>query len=176
MTKINLYAAFPGVKDGLTLCTLLQNKKKLKEVMGVIQILDDRTRKINESIEVLGKASKMDALLREANQKNQDATFALDQAKEEAGRIQRDAKSWADDLRSKIIEREKKLGDGEKKLAGDISQHISIQNTLQADLAKREAKVAEREKTTVRLLDDAKTLKKRHETGLASMKAGVAAA
>ena len=75
MTKINLYAPFAGVKDGLTLCTLLRDPKKLEEVMGVIEILDGRIREVNEAIEILGKASRMDALLREATQKNQDAAF-----------------------------------------------------------------------------------------------------
>ncbi len=34
MGKISLHAPFNGVKDGLTLCTLLLDEEKLKEVMG----------------------------------------------------------------------------------------------------------------------------------------------
>ncbi len=176
MGKISLHAPFAGVKDGLTLLTLLQDKKKLKEVLGVIQALEDERQALNEAIEVYGKASQMDVLLRKAAQKDQEAAAALREANENAGQIQKDAKSWADDLRVKLVEREGVVTAGEKKLAEDISRHIGIENTRQVDLAEREAKVAEREKTTFRLLDEAQKLKKRYETALASMKAGAAAA
>ena len=176
MTKVNLYAPFAGVKDGLTLCTLLRDKKKLKEVLGVVEILDVRIAEINQAIETLGKASKMDALLREASQKNQDAAFVLNEAKESAGQIQQDAKTWADDLRSKLVKREKTVTAGEKALADGEARLKAGMDAWQADSAKSNVAIAKHEQTTARLLEQAKALKKRYETALASMKADVAAA
>lgn len=176
MSKINIYAPFPGVKDGLTLCTLLTDEKKLKEVMGVIEILDGRITEINEAIEVLGKASKMDSLLREANQKHQDAEFALNEAKEGAGQIQKDAKSWADDLRIRLVEREEIVAAGEKKLAEDAAQFNADIEARRTKMKEREAEVFEQQRVLGGQIEEAKKLKARHETALASMKAGVAAA
>jgi hypothetical protein len=176
MTKVNLYAPFAGVKDGLTLCTLLRDAKKLEEVMGVIEILDGRIREINEAIEILGKASKMDALLREAKQKDQDALFVLNEANENAGQIQKDVKSWADDLREKIVEREDAVAAGEKALAEDKSRFNADAAAWQIAKAKCEAELADQTQLAARKLDEAVGLKKRYETALAVTKAGVAAA
>jgi hypothetical protein len=174
--KINLYAPFPGVKDGLTLCTLLLDKKKLKEVLGVVKILDARITEVNEAIEVLGKANQMDRLLREAKQQDEEALFALGEAKKNAGEIQKDARSWAEDLRLKIVEREAKAAAREKILAEGEARLKADVERWKKDADKFEVAAVEREKTTVRLLEEAQGLKKRYEAALASMKAGVAAA
>jgi hypothetical protein len=176
MGKINLYASFPGVKDGLTLCTLLLDKMKLEDVLGVIKALDERTTGINEAIEVLGEASQMDVLLRNAEQKNQEALFELNEAKEAAGQIQKDAKSWAGDLREKIVEREDAVAVGEKALAEDTSRFNADAAAWQAAKAKCEAELADQTQIAARKLDEAQRLKKRYEIALNSMKAGVAAA
>lgn len=176
MGKINIYAPFPGVKDGLTLCTLLMDGKKLKEVMSVIKILDGRITEINEAIEVYGKASQMDVLLHKAEQTHQEALFELNEAKEAAGQIQKDAKSWADDLREKIVEREDAATTVEKTLAEDKSRFNADATAWQAEKVKREAELTDQKQLTARKLDEAGKLKIRYETALASMKAGVAAA
>jgi hypothetical protein len=176
MGKINLYAPFAGVKDGLTLCTLLSDKKRLKEVMGVVEILDGRITEINEAIEILGKASEMDVLLRKAKQKDQEALFALNEAKEAAGQIQRDAKSWADELRAKTVEREDAVTIVEKALAEDKSRFNADAVSWQATKVKREAELADQKQLTTRKLGEVEQLKERYETALGSMKAGVAAA
>ena len=176
MGKVSLHAPFAGVKDGLTLLTLLQDKKKLKEVLGVVKALEDERQALNEAIETYGKASQMDVLLRNAGQKDQEAATALNEAKEKAGQIQKDAKTWADDLRSKLVEREKAVTVSEEALAKDRSLFSADTDTWQGALAKSKAEIAEREKKTGRLLDEAQKLKNRYETALASMKADVAAA
>ncbi len=176
MTKINLYAPFAGVKDGLTLCTLLRDPKKLEEVMGVIEILDGRIREVNEAIEILGKASRMDALLREATQKNQDAAFELNEAKDSAGQIQKDVKSWADDLRKKIVAREDAVTIVEKSLVEDKSRFNADMEARQAKMKEREEEVFEQQRILSGQVEEAKKLKARQAIALASMKAGVAAA
>ncbi len=176
MSKVNLYASFPGVKDGLTLCTLLMDKKKLKEVMGIIEILDARIMEINEAIEVYGKASQMDVLLRNAEQKHQEALFELNEAKESAGQIQKDAKSWADDLREKIVEREDAVAIVEKTLAEDKSRFNADMEARQIKMKDREAEVFEQQRVLDGQVEEAKKLKARQAAALASMKAGVAAA
>lgn len=176
MGKISLHAPFNGVKDGLTLCTLLLDEKKLKEVMGVIKALEDERVALNEAIEVYGKASQMDVLLRKAAQKDQEALVALNVAKEDAEQTQTDARSAAEKLRVKIVEREdavtvreKILDEGENRLKADVE-------AWQIKVVERETKISGQEKTTAVRLDEARKLKKRYETVLASMKAGVAAA
>ena len=176
MGKINLHAPFAGVKDALTLLTLLQDKKKLKEILGVVKALEDERQALNEAIEVYGKASKMDVLLRNVQQKDQEAAVALREAKENAGQTQKDAKTWADDLRGKLVEREKVVTVLENTVVKDRSLFNTDRDTWQAALAEAKAEIAKREQTTARLLDEAKALKNRYETALASMKAGAAAA
>ena len=176
MGKINLLAPFPGVKDAITILTLLEDKKKLKEVLGVIKTLEDERQALNESIEVYGKASKMDVLLRNAGQKDQEAAAALSEAKEGAEKIQKDAKTWADDLCSKLVDREDAVKTGEKSLAEGEAQFKADVVRWDRGMKESNKKVAEREQTTLRLLGEAQKLKERHDIALDSMKAGVAAA
>lgn len=176
MGKISLHAPFNGVKDGLTLCTLLLDKKKLKEVMGVIKALEDERVALNEAIEVYGKASQMDVLLRNAGQKDRDAATALNEAKEKAGQIQTDARSWAEKLRVKIVEREDAVTVQEKTLVeGEIRFKADV-DAWQIKMVEHETKISGQEKTIAVRLDEARKLKKRLDTALKSMKADVAAA
>lgn len=176
MAKYNIYGPFAGVKDGLTLLTLMDDKKKLKEMKGVLKALEDERQALNEAIEVYGKAKKMDGLLSMAETKNREADVALSAAKESAGQIQKDAKTWADDLRSKIVEREEAVTAGERKLAENEARHKVDVELWNKGVEQFEIKIAEREKTTVRLNDEALALKKRLDIALKSMKADVAAA
>ncbi len=176
MAKYNLYAPFAGVKDGLTLLTLLQDKKKLKEIMGVIVALEDERQGLNEAIEVYGKAKKMDGLLSAAETKDREADAALSAAKESAGQIQKDAKTWANDLRSKIVEREEVVTAGEKKLAENEAHHKADVDRWEDKMKKRETEVFKQQRELGGQIAEAKEIKERHTVALASMKAGVAAA
>lgn len=176
MAKFNLYGPFAGVKDGLTLLTLLSDKKKLKEILGVLAALEDERQALNEAIEVYGKAKKMDGLLMAAETKDREAASALAAAKENAGKLQKDAKTWADDLRSKLVTREKMLEASAKILADGKNRLKADTDAWQIKMVERETKIARQEKTTAARLDEARKLKKRYETALGSMKAGVAAA
>ena len=176
MGKISLHAPFNGVKDGLTLCTLLLDEEKLKEVMGVIKALEDERVALNEAIEVYGKASKMDVLLRNARQKDQEAAAALNEAREKAEQIQTDAQSGAEKLCVKIVEREEAVTAREKILDVNENRLKANVDTWQIEVTERETKISGQEKTTAVRLDEARKLKKRYQAALASMKAGVAAA
>lgn len=176
MAKYNIYGPFAGVKDGLTLLTLLQDKKKLKEIMGVIKALEDERQALNEAIEVYGKAKKMDGLLMSAEMKDREAASALAAAKESAGGIQKDAKTWANDLRGKLVTREKMLEASAKILADGENRLKADTDAWKAALAETQVGIAEREKRTLGLLDEAEVLKNRYAAALANMKADAAAA
>ena len=173
--KVNLYAPFAGVKDGLTLLTLLSDKKKLKEVLATVKILDERIIEINQAIEVYGKASKMDSLLRDAAQKDVDAQYELDEAKKAAEHIYRDTKSWADDLLARLKTREEVVAENEKILAAGRERLTSDTKTFDTRSAERESSISEREAKTVRLNEEAAVVKARLDTALENMKADVAA-
>ena len=176
MAKYNIYGPFAGVKDGLTLLTLLQDKKKLKEILAVITALEDERQGLNEAIEVYGKAKKMDGLLSAAETKNREAENRLADAKNAAGTIQIDAKSWAESLRAKIVEREEAVTAGEKKLAENEAHHKADVDRWEDKMKKRETAVFEQQRVLGGQIAEAKEIKERHAVALASMKAGVAAA
>lgn len=176
MAKYNLYGPFAGVRDVFTLLTLMDDKKKRKEFLNVAKTLEEERGAINEAIEVYGKASKIEGLVMSAEAKDREAEAALAMAKESAGQIQTDAKTWAGDLRSKIVEREEAVTAGEKKLAENEAHHKADVDRWEDKMKKRETEVFEQQRVLGSQIAEAKKIKERHTIALASMKAGVAAA
>ena len=167
--KINLYAPFAGVKDGLTLCTLLLDEKKLKEVTAVIQELDARIAEINEAIETYGKASEMDTLLRVAGQKNQEAKQTLAAARSQAEETLAQAQATIDSKRkaldgqaAAVVAREEHMTEAEAAFKTEAERQ-------QADMTDREAKAAKREDKATADLAEAKETKARYERLIADI-------
>ena len=176
MTRVNLYAPFAGVKDGLTLCTLLLDKKKLEAVLGVVKELDDKITEINAAIEVYGKASKIDVLVRNAAQKDQEAGAALNEAVQQATNTKEEAKAWATIQREKVAQHETAVTKRESELSAAKAEFKTQSDAQQADLKARDAKVVENERKAEGLVAQHQKLKDRYEHALEALKVGVAAA
>ena len=176
MAKYELYAPFSGVKDGLTLLTLLQDKKKLAEVMGVLEALEGERTKLNEAIEVYGKAKKMDGLLHKAQENAALSEKALSEATANSETVRAEAKHWADELNRKsktreadVKQREDAVEEGERLLENEKARF-----TQESKIA--EAKIAKDEQTATKRLEEATALRDRYQKILDDMKAGAAAA
>ncbi len=176
MSKVSLYAPFAGVKDGLSLLTLLQDKKELEKVLEVVKTLDEKITEVNEAIEVYGKASKIDDLVRRTQQKEREAGAALNEAVQEATKTKADAKSWADQQRQKAVQREIAATERENELSKSQAAFNSVAESKRDELAAREKKIVENEQRAEALKGQYEKLKLRYENALEALKTGVAAA
>ncbi len=176
MGKINLHAPFAGVKDGLALCTLLSDKKKLREVLGVIEHLESERTKLNAAIEVYGKAGQIDGLLSAAKEKLTEATRRLDAAGAKAQGIELAAQKTADQQHGVLKERELALGEREKKLADGEARLKAASESAEAEMAKREKHAADLQTAAARAIAEGSKLKQRYTSALEKLKADVEAA
>ncbi len=173
---VNLYAAFPGVKDGLTLLTLLQDKKKLEAVLGVVKDLDDRITEINTAIEVYAKTDKIEILLRDTGLKNRDAAAALNEAVQESTKTKEDAKAWAAAHREKVIQLQTAVTERESELSKAKAEFQVKAEAGETEFKAREAAIAKNEQKAEGQLAQGTKLKERYEHALDALKTATAAA
>ena len=156
---------------------MMKDEKKAEDFFSKLESLKVE---INEGIQKTASVKEIDRLLLQAranqNMTAEELEGARKEAKESVEQIKKDAKSWSDDLRKKTVERENAVAVVEKTLAEDKSRFNADAVAWQAAKSKYEAELADQKQLTARKLDEAGELKKRYETALASMKAGVAAA
>ena len=176
MSNVNLYAPFAGVKDGLTLLTMLQDKKKLAETLGIVKILDDRIAEINQAIEVYGKTSEIDKLLRKAAENNAEAEKTLTEATVNSETVRDEAKHWADALNKKSKTRKADVKQREDAADEDkrLLENEKARFTQESKIA--EARIAKDEQAATSRLEEATALRARYQKILDDMKAGAAAA
>ncbi len=167
--KINLYAPFAGVKDGLTLCTMLRDPEKLEEVLGTIKVLDERIDEINEAIETYGKASEMDTLLRVAGQDRREAAETLAAARVQAAEIVTEAEDGIFSDRKEVSAKAAALKQGQHALANAEAGFKAESEQQQADMTEREAAAAKREDKATADLAEAKETKARYERLIADI-------
>ena len=170
MGKVNLYAPFAGVKDGLALLALLQDKKRLKEVLGVVKLLDERIKEINEAIEVYGKANQIDGLLNAARQKSEEAERALAAAQDQAAEVQAEAQATVEANREALDGQAAAVAARENRVSAAEAAFKRKSEAQEAAMAEREAnaaalgaqataRLAEAEETNARyqaMIDDVK--------------------
>lgn len=176
MAKYNIYGPFAGVKDGLTLLTLLSDKKKLQEVLGVVKALEDEREALNEAIEVYGKAKKMDGLLSSAETKEALAEAELKKAMVNAEEIRSKARNWADGLGKKTQERATAVTHREDRVSVAESELARERARNDQENTKREATITENERIASGLLAQGNDLKKRYHEALQRMKENAEAA
>ena len=176
MAKHELYAPFAGVKDGLTLLTLLMDKKKLVEMLGVLKGLEGTRNQVNEAIETYGKAKKMAELLRQAEAKNMEADKTLRDATANSETVRAEAKYWAAELVKKsktreadVKQREDAVEEGERRRCLAEAQFVQERKIA-------EAKIATDEQAATKRLEEANALQSRYQKILDDMKAQAAAA
>ncbi len=146
MAKFNLYGPFGGVRDAITLLSLMEDKKKRKEFLGVVTALEEERQALNETIEVYGKAKKMDGLYAAAVDQEARTRRLLDDAGVEVAELRAKAKKETGAAREKVRLREKAVDVQEQALNREKNDLTASRNRDDARMAKRDKEAVELER------------------------------
>ena len=152
MSKLTPYAAFPGVKDALSLLTLLSDKEKLRGIQAVIEELEQARNKYNDIVSDYVVSGDIRKELGKAKAAKEKANALLDANMRDIGEKRQLFDRYQKDKNQGISKRNKELGERERKLARDVdSANKQIEkcekeiSEANEDLVARLEKCAQRE-------------------------------
>lgn len=175
MAKFDFYGPFSGVKDGISLLTMLSDNEKLATVLEIANKLEGERNRLNKAIETYGKISQIEAILENANAKDRIAKKNLQESdkkiNQDSAKFNQECKKIKDKLvydKGQLTKRENEV----KKQEADLKNHIQQQ---EEKFYETQRKLEQKERELHSQMSETTELKKRWEKAIADLKKQAAA-